>query len=169
MSIVERLLWALTLGASALVGGGVLLAWALRRRGLRWTWALLGLPVSLLLLPRVNGLLGPTGFLACGLASVLGAKWHQADIAAGADHAEIAQARTGVVEVLRDALDRHWRSREKGHRDGDGDGGCDGRFWVRGKWLEVGHDGRGRAASIPVGFRSGSHTLIVGRQGRARR
>jgi conjugal transfer pilus assembly protein TraD len=161
MSTVERLLWALTLAAGTLIAGGVLLAWGLRRRGFRWTWALLGLPVSLLLW-RVNGLLGPAGFLACGLACRLGAKWHQADIAAGADHAEIAHARIGIVEVLRDALDRR---RTAGTGDRDGDRGREGRSWVRGEWLEIGRDGRGRTASIPVGFESGAHTLIVGATG----
>jgi conjugal transfer pilus assembly protein TraD len=163
MSIVERLLWALMLGASALTGSGILLAWGLRRRGFRWTWALLGLPVSLLLLSRVNGLLGPAGFIACALACVLGAKWHRADIAAGADHAEIAHARIGIVEVLRDALDRHWRAGGRGNGSVNED--RNGHSWMRGEWLEVGRDGRGRAASIPVGFESGSHTLIVGATG----
>jgi conjugal transfer pilus assembly protein TraD len=161
MSIVERLLWALTLSASMLIGSGVLLAWGLRRRELRWTWALLGLPASLLLLARVNGLLGLAGFLACGLACVLGAKWHHADIAAGADHAEIAHARVGIVEVLRDALER----RPRASRRGDRDAGREARAWVRGEWLEVGRDERGRLASLPVGFESGSHTLIVGATG----
>lgn len=163
MGIVERALWALTLGTTALVGGGVLLAWGLRRAGLRWTWALLGLPVSLLLLPSVNDLLGPAGLLACGLACCLGAKWHQADLAAGADHAETAHARLGIVDVLRDALDRHRRTGGLGI--GDGDGGRAGPVWLRGAWLEVGRDRRGRAAWIPAGARSGSHTLIVGATG----
>jgi conjugal transfer pilus assembly protein TraD len=156
MSIVERLLWALTLGVSAVIGSGALLAWGLRQRGLHWTWALLGLPVSLLLLGGINGLLGPAGFLACGLACALGAKWHRADIAAGADYAEIARARIGIVEVLRDAFDRLSRA---------GGGGWDSRVWVRDEWLEVGHDERGRAAWIPAGLHSGSHTLVVGATG----
>jgi conjugal transfer pilus assembly protein TraD len=163
MSIVERLLWALMLGAGALIGSAVLLAWGLRRWGFRWTWALLGLPVSLLLLSRVNGLLGPAGFIACGLACRLGAKWHHVDIAAGADHAEIAHARIGILEVLRDALHRRRRAGSRGH--GDMTEGRNEHFWVRGEWLEIGRDRRGRAASIPVGFESGSHTLIVGATG----
>jgi hypothetical protein len=161
MSIIERLLGALTLGASMLIGSGVLLAWGLRRWGLRWTWALLGLSASLLLLSRVNGLLGLASFLVCGLACALGAKWHHTDIAAGADHAEIAHARVGIVDVLRDALERRARAGGRGNRDA----GHEARTWVRGEWLEVGRDERGRSASIPVGFESGSHTLIVGATG----
>jgi hypothetical protein len=167
MSIVERALWALILSATALAGGGVLLAWALRRAGFRWTWALPGLPVSLLLLSKVNDVLGPLGFLACGLAAALGAKWHWDDVHAGADHAEIAHARLGIFDALRDAFDRH--RRDIGFGFGEGDGGRADRDPVRGGWLEVGRDRRGRAAHIPAGSPagspSGSHTLIVGATG----
>jgi hypothetical protein len=156
MGFVERVLWALTLGVSALVGGGALLAWGLRRCGFRWTWALLGLPVSLFVVAKASGPLGLASFLACGLASGLGAKWHQSDIVAGADHAEIARGRLGVIEVLRDALSRE----EASNRDRDGSGA-----WVRGKWLQIGRNRRGRAAWIPVGYQSGSHTLVVGATG----
>ncbi len=156
MGFVERVLWASTLGVSALVGGGILLAWGLRRYGFRWTWALLGLPVSLLVVAKASGLLGLASFLACGLASGLGAKWHQSDIVAGADHAEIARARIGVIEVLRDALGRE----EAADRDRDGSGA-----WIRGKWLQIGRNRRGRAAWIPVGYESGSHALVVGATG----
>lgn len=156
MGFVERFLWALTLGASTLAGGGILLAWGLRRSGFCWTWALLGLPFSLLLVAKVNSLLGLAGFLGCSLASGLGAKWHQADLAAGADHAEMARARFGVIEALRDAVDRHHKwSREIGG----------GRGWMRGNWLQVGRDRQGRPVSIPVGFESGSHALVVGATG----
>lgn len=164
MSLVERALWALILGAFALLGGGALVAWGLRRAGFRWTWALPGLPLSLLLLPRVDDVLGPLGFLAFGLAAALGAKWHWEDIHTGADHAEIAHARLGIGDVLRDILDRRWRNGGDGFL-GDGDGGGADRIRVRGERLEVGRDRRGRAAWIPAGARSGSHTLIVGATG----
>ena len=125
---------------------------------------LLGLPVSVVV-AKMNHLLGLAGFRSCGLAGGVGAKWHRADIAAGADHAEIAHARVGIVEVLRGALDRHWRDIGRGNGDGDWDGGREDCFQVRGEWLEVGCDRRGRAAWIPAGLRSGSHTLIVGATG----
>jgi hypothetical protein len=107
----------------------------------------------------------PAGFLAFGLAAALGAKWHWEDIHAGADHAEIAHARLGIGDVLGDLLDRHWRNAGDGFfGDGEGRGRAD-PIRVRGERLEVGRDRRGRAAWIPAGTRSGSHTLIVGATG----
>lgn len=160
MSILEHLLWALVLATCVVVGGGVLLASALRNRGLRWTWALWGLPVSLLV-AKLEGLLGLAAFLACVVACRQGAKCHQADIAAGADHAESAYERLGVIEALQSILEHERTSGEdRGGVVGDG-----GVGWVRRGWVEVGRDQRSRPVCIPVGFRSGSHALIVGATG----
>lgn len=155
--MVDRVLWVLTLGGCAVIGGGVLLASALRWWELRWTWALVGLPVCLLV-ERTDTLLGLTGFLACLLACRVGAGWHQADVAAGGDHAEIAGERVGVSHALRGAIERYRSGASSRNRGGSGG-------WVRGGWLQVGLDRRGRGVSIPVGFESGSHILIVGATG----
>ncbi len=171
MSIVDRLLMAVMLGVAVLAGGSWLLAWWLRDAGLRWTWALAGLPLSLLVLSRVSGVLGPLGFFASALAGARGAKWHRRDLQAGADLAEVAQARVGIGDVLRDALDRRWPN--LGIGIGEGGRGRVDPSRARGAWLEVGRDRRGRAACIPTGSRpgsgsgphSGSHTLIVGATG----
>ncbi len=160
MGIVERLLWVLMLGAAGLLGGGALLAWALRRGNLHWTWALLGLPLSLLLLGGV----GPVGFFGCGWACALGARWHRQDVLAGADLAELARVRVSLVDVLRDTLERHWGNRGW-EFFGDGDGGRDARVRARDAYLEIGRDRRGRPAWIAAGGRSGSHALIVGATG----
>lgn len=175
MSIVDRALSALMLGAAALAGGSWLVAWGLRRGGLLWTWALPGLPLSLLVLSKVSSALGPLGFFTCALAGALGAKWHREDVQAGADLAEIAHARLGIGEllgdVLRDALDRY--RPKMGFGIGEREGGRAAPDRVRGAWLEVGRDRRDRAAWIPAGSRpgsgwgspAGSHTLIVGATG----
>jgi hypothetical protein len=149
MHLVERLLWALTLVTTALVGAAALLAWTLRERGLRWTWALAGVPLSLVL-AKLSGGLGAAGVVACALAGVVGARWHRADVAAGADHAELALARRGIAEVLREFFKEDL---DVGPRRG-------GRPFV-----ELGLDARGRAVGLRTGGRSGSHTLIVGATG----
>jgi len=158
MSILEHLLWAVVFVACAIVGGGVWLAGALRNRDLLWTWALWGLPVSLLV-AKFDGLLGLAGFLACAVACRQGAKHHQADIAAGADHAETARNRLGLIEALQGVLERG------SARDGGSGEAVEGASWVRRGWVEVGRDQRSRPVCIPVGFQSGSHTLIVGATG----
>ncbi len=149
MAIVEKFLLALAVGIAAVALGGVALALGLRRRGLRWTWALLGIPASLLV-GRVDGLLGFAGVLVSILGSVLGASWHHADIANGADHAEIAHERLGLLHGLRRLLERR-REQTRG--------------WVNNGWLRVGRNAQGLAVSVPVGYESGCHTLVVGATG----
>jgi conjugal transfer pilus assembly protein TraD len=149
MSLLDHLLALLAIGTGAVLGGGVALAIVLRRRALRWTWAVLGLPVGVVLW-QANGLLGFTALCVFFLGCLLGASWHHNDIAHGADHAEIAHARLGVIQALRRRLqERH--TREQG--------------WVNGSWLRLGRNERGLAVSIPVGYESGCHTLVVGATG----
>ncbi|HUN77711.1 MAG TPA: TraM recognition domain-containing protein [Solirubrobacteraceae bacterium] len=159
MGVVDRLLWALSLGAGAIVVGGVLLACALRAGGLRWSWALLGIPVSLLLLGPRGGLWGAMGCAVCLLAAVLGARRGQTELAAGADIADGAEARLGVLEVLRRALESRMEAvvaRDAGER---------GWARLREGWLEIGLGEDGRRRHIPAGGVSGSHALIVGATG----
>jgi conjugal transfer pilus assembly protein TraD len=147
--IVEHFLHFLLVSALLVIGGGVALALTLRARGLMWTWALLGFPASFLLL-GIDGLLGLAGFAAAGLAALLGMSWHHTDVMRGADHAEAARARLGLLDRVRRAGDER-RSREGG--------------WVKGKWLLLGRNERGLSVSIPVGYESGSHTLVLGATG----
>ena len=77
---------------------GWLLARALRRAGLAWTWALLGLPVGYL----AGGLLvgrWPIWFVSV-IAAVKGSRLHDADVAAGGESAQIARSRDGVGALL---------------------------------------------------------------------
>ncbi len=147
MAIAEHFLEQLALGTFVVIGGGVALAIALRYRGLYWTWALLGFPASLLAL-GIDGLLGLGGFATSGLASLLGMSWHHTDVMRGADHAEAAHARLRI---------RHWLQRTGEQRRGEP--------WVQGEWLVLGRDERGLSVSIPVGYHSGKHTLVLGATG----
>jgi conjugal transfer pilus assembly protein TraD len=150
MWIVERLFEGLALTAGVIAGGGVTLAVVLRKRGLRWTWALLGFPAGLLLWP-FGALLGLAAFVLAGLASILGASWHHSDLAHGADFAEAAQERLGIFQALRRASENRQL-----HKSGS---------WVNGGWLRLGRDQRGMPFSIPVGYESGCHTLVLGATG----
>jgi hypothetical protein len=138
------------LGVAALVTvpGGMLLASLLRRRGLRWTWALLGLP--LIYIAVGSRLFAFPLYGACLLACVLGASWHHQDLDQGADFAEEAHARLRI----RDALARHLHRRAI-RREG----------WIKNGRLVLGEDERGMPATIPIGNESGSHTLLVGATG----
>ena len=147
MLIVERLLEPLAIGAGIVVGSSIALALALRRQGLYWTWAALGLPASFILW-QIDTLLGLAAFTIAGLASLLGMSWHHTDVMRGADHAEAAHARLGI---------RHWLKRTGEQRSGDP--------WVQGEWLVLGRDERGLSVSIPVGYYSGKHTLVLGATG----
>jgi type IV secretory pathway TraG/TraD family ATPase VirD4 len=134
--------WALLVA-----GGGVALASVLRRRRLRWTWALPVLPVGYLLGVSLLGL------VVCGVslfACVLGARWHHLDLSYGADHAEAARERLGVTAVI-----RRWREQRAIRRDG----------WISRGRLIVGRDSQGMPVSMPIGYTSGSHTLVVGATG----
>jgi hypothetical protein len=150
MWIVERLFEALALSAGAVAAGGVGLAVVLRKRGLRWTWALLGLP-AVLVLWRIDPLFGFASFMVAGLGSLLGASWHHTDLAHGADYAEAAHARLGVFQALRGAS-----ANRRVRRSGS---------WVDGGWLRLGRDQRGMPFCIPVGYESGCHTLVLGATG----
>jgi hypothetical protein len=144
----EHVVELLGVGALVTAPGGYLLATLVRRRGLSWTWATLGLPVAYLTLG--SRLFALPIYAACLLACVLGAAWHEQDLEHGADIAEAARARMGIGDVLR----RHVRRRAV-RRKG----------WLRDGWLVVGEDRRGIPVSIPVGYESGSHTLVVGATG----
>ena len=148
VSELEHVLKLLAIGCLAATFSGWALARTLRRHGLRWTWASLGFSV-LSLFGRDPFVFWPV-FWACALACVLGCHWHRLDLSYGADHAEDARSRLGIVGAL-----RRWSERLAIKRDG----------WIKGGQLVVGRDVQGMAVSIPVGYRSGSHTLVVGATG----
>lgn len=128
---------------------GITASFVLRRLRLKWTWALLALPVGLRLVTDslvVGAIVTFASVIACGV----GWSGHHYDLHLGADFALEAESRTG----LRDALIRLSR---RMHRRRHG--------WIRHGWVEIGRDVRGRPVSIPAGDTSGSHTLVLGATG----
>jgi conjugal transfer pilus assembly protein TraD len=149
-SELEHVLKLLAIGCLAAAFGGWALARTLRGRGLRWTWAALGFPVALLLSGGRDPLVFWPIVWGCVLACVIGWHWHHLDITDGADHAEIAHSRIGVIGAV-----RRWSAGQAIKRDG----------WIKDGRLVVGRDIHGLPVSIPVGYTSGSHTLVVGATG----
>jgi conjugal transfer pilus assembly protein TraD len=149
MSVVEHVLKLVAIGCVASAFAGWALARELRRRGLRWTWATPGFPAAFLLVGHDPLVFWPV-FWGCALACALGAHWHHLDLTHGADHAELAHNRLGILGAA-----RRWSERKAIDRDG----------WVKDSRLIIGTDIKGMAVSIPVGYTSGSHTLVVGATG----
>jgi hypothetical protein len=143
----EAAIQAVAVAAVIAVPGGYLLALWLRVFALRWSWALLGLPLAL---PLGRHLVILPVWAACLLACLLGLGWHRHDLDSGADLAEAARERLGMLDLLR----RAYRRRAV-HRKG---------FIADGR-LVLGQDRRGMPVTMPVGYRSGMHTLIVGATG----
>jgi conjugal transfer pilus assembly protein TraD len=138
----------LAVSALMVVPGGYLLAWLLRRYRLRWSWAALSLPVGYLVLGSRQFALPLYG--ACLLGCALGASWHHQDLDRGADYAEFARARLRIRDVFVRALRKRQVRREG---------------WINEGRLVLGEDERGMPVSIPVGYDSGSHTLLLGATG----
>ncbi len=141
----EHVLELFAIAAAVIAFGGILVAFLLRRWGLRWTWALAGIPAGAYLFgtdPPVLMTTWATTLVAC----VVGAVWHRDDLAEGADPSD----QLGPVGLL-----RRWSERLAVRRDG----------WLKDGWLVVGHDANRMPVRVPVGYRSGSHTLVVGATG----
>jgi conjugal transfer pilus assembly protein TraD len=139
-----------TLGVGLLLTlpGGYLLAALLRARGLRSSWALLGLPVTYVVLGHRLFALALYG--ACLLAASLGASWHRQDLDHGADYADAARERLRIRDVLIRGL------RKRAIRRGG---------WVKDGRLVLGEDRRGMPVSMPAGYESGKHSLVLGATG----
>jgi len=144
----EHVVEMLGVGALVTVPAGYLLASFLRKRGLNWTWASLGFPSTYLVIG--NRLLALPIYGTCLLACMLGAAWHFQDLDHGADIAEEARRRMGIGDVVRRQLRRRAVKR---------------KGWINDGWLVLGQDRRGVPVSMPVGYESGSHTLVVGATG----
>jgi hypothetical protein len=147
-------LFAASIGKLALIGigsavGGIVANRLLRRSGLRWTWALMGLAPAVVLLD-VDRAWAATTAIASLLAAATGARWHHDDLAIGVDFAERAEQRIGPTELLR----RH------AHRRHVQRGG-----WITDGQLTVGEDRKRLPVTIPIGETSGKHTLVLGATG----
>jgi conjugal transfer pilus assembly protein TraD len=149
MSALEHGLKTLLLIAIAIVGGGIATATLLRSRRLTWTWAMLGLPLALAVMASdafAGFAVGAGSLLACWL----GARWHHEDRHHGGDLGEAASRRVGMIAAV-GRVRRHMQLRR--------------RRWVSDGRLIVGRDERGLPVSIPVGYESGSHALVLGATG----
>jgi conjugal transfer pilus assembly protein TraD len=149
MGAVEHAFEQLAILAAATVGLGAAAAEVLRRRGLMWTWASPGLLLALAA-TSVNAIVGVLLALASLIACLLGLSWHRSDKHFGADFAAAAENRLGVVAALRRQVHRRSVKRVG---------------WVKDGLLTVGRDSRGLPVSIPAGYESGCHTLVVGATG----
>jgi conjugal transfer pilus assembly protein TraD len=138
----------LGIGLLLALPGAYLLAALLRVRGLRSSWALLGLPVTYVVLGYQLLAFALDG--VCLLAALLGASWHRQDLDHGADYAEAARERLRIRDVLIRGLRRRAIRR----------GG-----WIKDGRLVLGEDRRGMPVSIPVGYASGKHSLVLGATG----
>ena len=95
----------------------------------------------------------PVGLAVMGASAYAcsrGRRWRRMDLDVGGDHAAIAQARLGVGDLM-----ERRSARQRIEQDG----------WVGAGKLVVGRDERDMPVSIPVGYDSGSHALVVGATG----
>jgi type IV secretory pathway TraG/TraD family ATPase VirD4 len=135
---------------------GMILARLMRRSHLHWSWAAAGFAVVALATRSVlAGLTSTAGATMLG-ATLWGRRWHQHDVAAGADLATIAAGRRGPIDLLRSCgASAALRRLERG---------TDG--WFRGENLILGRDDRNRLVPVRCGGDGdGAHTLVVGSTG----
>lgn len=126
---------------------GALIAYVLRRRGLRWTWASAALIPALELWSAFGwrAIILPAAALSAGR---YGSRWHRSDVQSGGDLARAAASRFGPLDAARVGLVALALRRAQ---------------WLTPAGLLVGHDGHGRPAYVPIGdAHGGSHTLVLG-------
>ncbi len=132
---------------------GLIVAHAMRRRHLRWTWAATAFIAVVLARPVLGDGAALTLGTAALCATVRGRRWHREDVETGADMADIAAGRRGPLDFARWLVRRIETSRGAVAPDG----------WFRGGRLIVGREQDGRAVTIPLGGATGgTHTLVVG-------
>jgi hypothetical protein len=133
---------------------GLLVAHAMRRLHLHWSWAIAVLALVLLAHAVLAGGLFTLG-IATLAAALRGRRWHGEDVRAGADLATTAAERATPLDGLRAAMRTARRlvvhTPERVCRDGR---------------LRVGTDRRHRPVSIELGGDGGgAHTLVAGATG----
>jgi len=160
----------LSLELAAAAAAGALLARGLRRRGLHWSWAAVGLALAVL----GSGLLGPLDpLLLAGLATacVRGRSRHRDDLETGLDLGRAARERITPLTALRSLA---LAAREHGSISEAAAAlvrsACERAGAARGPRsvparLLLGRDGAGRPVSVPFEPRGGGHTLVVGATG----
>jgi hypothetical protein len=153
---VEQLVGALMATTIHLAVGlaiGLVAAYAMRSRHLRWTWAAAASIAVVLVRHALGNDIAFTLGTAALCATVRGRRWHHEDVETGADMADVASGRRGPLDAAHWVIHRIEMSR-------DAVAPVD---WFRGGRLIVGREQGGRAVTIPLGGATGgTHTLIVG-------
>jgi hypothetical protein len=143
-------------GAALGLAIGTVVALLMREAHLHWSWAAAGLAVVVLVTHSVRSGLTSTLGATMLSATLAGRRWHQNDVAAGADLATIAADRRGPVAALRSCVGCASMRRRRHAADG----------WFCGDELILGSDERQRPVSIRCGgCGDGAHTLVVGSTG----
>jgi len=146
----ERLdaLTELAIWIAAGIAIGLALAVVLRIGGLRWSWALAGLPLAVLAWP-LSWLLTGALLVAVSVAALCGNSWQGQDLERGGVEAESARDRRGPLTAFQGRRERQrWRS-------------CrveDGRF-------ALGETARGKVRTVPFGERQGTRAFVLGAPG----
>jgi hypothetical protein len=135
---------ALLVGLAA----GVLAPVFLRAASLRWSWALLTLPLAPLLWV-IGWRLGLAVALASAVASGFGAYWHLEDTYRGGEEARRARDALGPFEFARARLAERRAGGERVGKDG----------------IALGVTASGRICRVPFGSGQGVHALIIGATG----
>jgi hypothetical protein len=135
---------------------GALAAWAIRRRGLHWSWAAAALALAVLVRPALAGA-GLPVLIASVCATLRGRRWHREDLAAGFDLADTAALRRSPGDLLGFGMRllRRRLSELAGHT-------CEERSGT----MLLGRDEHRRDVRVPLaGPGAGMHTLVVGATG----
>jgi hypothetical protein len=140
--------------------GGLALVFFLRTSKLRWTWALLGVPVAYVAWP-IDWPLGLTIAITIGFGGGTCAYWHFEDERRGGDAARLVREHLGVWHVLREVAARR---RAANRRVEAGTVKTAGRR-VREDRLALGVNRRGGVRSVPFGTTRGVHGLVLGATG----
>jgi hypothetical protein len=141
----------LHLAALIVVGSVVCLLVLLVMRvcGVHWSWTAPTIAAAPPLWP-LDRFASLCVALVGSMVTVTGAKWHGDDLRAGGDLAAEARRRRTPLSALGSRRDRRRIRR--------------GRLITK-RGLVVGRDHRGRIVHVPVGGRSGRHTLVLGATG----
>jgi len=135
---------------------GALAAAVLRRRGLHWSWGLLGTGAAVLLAPMLGGA-GRIMLLAGCWAAIRARRSHRADLEAGADLARRARRRVTPVTALRKLATAIAARHPVPAR-------LPGRSQPAGTLL-LGRDEEGHAVRVPFSSGLAAHTLVLGATG----
>jgi hypothetical protein len=149
--------WLMSTTLHLIVGviAGMIAAHVMRRRHLHWTWAASGL--AFLVLARSTFAGWATTLITAALcAAVRGRHWHQEDLMAGGDLAEIAAARRGPLALMRTLSVKLIEY----------SGSSPTQIALDDECMILGCTDMGVRVSIPFGATDGGrHTLIVGATG----